>query len=706
MKRRLDPATAVTAPPVMAGVLVLLLFAAASFAQPIPSYKDLKYPPLPQVKIPEPQTFTLSNGMRVYLLEDHELPLISGVAMVHTGNLFDPADKKGLSQVMADVMRSGGTKTKTGDQIDEELENVAASVESNMDESSASVSFSALKDSAPQVLETFKDVLTNPEFRQDKIDLELDQLRSAIARRNDDAQAIPDRELMSIVYGRNTPYGWEVEYSDLAHIKRDDLIQFYQRYYFPKNIMLAVYGDFSSAAMKDQLEKTFGSWTVDQPPVPAFPDVTAKPAPGIYLAEKTDVTQTFFAIGELGGTFRDKDYAALQVAADILGQGFTSRLMSQIRTKLGYAYAIEAAWSANYNHPGTFRIEGSTKSASTTETIEAIQAEVEKMRNSQVTDRELAEAKESVLNSFVFYFDSPAKTLNRLVRYEYYGYPKDFLFDYRKAIDSVTREDVLRVAKQHFRTDQLTIVAVGNPKAFGKPLTSLGRITPIDLTIPEPKQETAQSDAGSLARGRALLERAQQAMGGAEKIAAIHDVSESVEFAMDTSAGGIKMKQHNRYLQPSYFRQDLELPFGKMSTYSDGKTGWQMTPRGPMPMAPPVIAQIRGVMFRNLPHAILADRDSSNKVNAISGDTVEISSADGRMVRLQFDPSSGLPVKESYQEGPSSVEESFSDWRDVNGIKLPFKKSIAQGGKHFADVLIQEYQLNSGIKPEELSQKP
>jgi len=203
MKRRLDPAAAVTAPPVMAGVLALL-FAAASFAQPIPSYKDLKYPPLPQVKIPEPQTFTLSNGMRVYLLEDHELPLISGVAMVHTGNLFDPADKKGLSQVMADVMRSGGTKTKTGDQIDEELENVAASVESNMDESSASVSFSALKDSAPQVLETFKDVLTNPEFRQDKIDLELDQLRSAIARRNDDAQAIPDRELMSIVYGRNT----------------------------------------------------------------------------------------------------------------------------------------------------------------------------------------------------------------------------------------------------------------------------------------------------------------------------------------------------------------------------------------------------------------------------------------------------------------------------------------------------------------------
>ncbi|HLH40116.1 MAG TPA: pitrilysin family protein [Bryobacteraceae bacterium] len=685
--------------------LLMLVSAAAMFAQPVPSYKDLKYPPLAQPKIPEPQTFTLSNGMRVFLLEDHELPLISGVAIVRTGNLFDPPDKKGLSQVTADVMRSGGTQSKTGDQIDEQLENVAGSVESGMDETSATVSFSALKESAGQVLDTFKDVLAHPEFRQDKIDLELDQLRSSIARRNDDAQAIPDRELLSIVYGRDTPYGWEIEYADLNHIKREDLIAFYQRYYFPKNIMLAVYGDFSSAEMKDRLEKLFADWKTEQPPVPAFPAMNARPAPGIYLAEKGDVTQTFFALGELGGTLRDKDYAALEVAANILGQGFTSRLMSQIRTRLGYAYAIQAEWAANYNHPGTLRIEGSTKSASTTETIEAIKAEVEKMRTSEVTERELAEAKDSVLNSFVFFFDSPAKTLNRVLRYEYFNYPKDFLFEYRKAVEAVTREDVLRVAKDHFRTDQLTIVAVGNPKDFGKPLTALGKVTPIDLTIPEPKQDTGRSDAASLAHGRELLQRAQQAMGGADKLAAIRDISEAVEFAMDASAGGIKMKQHNRYLLPSYFRQDLELPFGKISTYSDGKTGWQMTPQGQQPMPPQVVQQIRGVLFRNLPHAILADHDASLKVNAIAEDTVEIS-GDGHVLKLQFDASTGLPVKESYQEGPAAVDEVLLDWRDTGGVKLPYQKTVIQSGKHFADITIEEYQVNSGIKAEDLSRRP
>src|ERR1019366_9023339 len=117
-----------------------------SYPTAIPSYKDLKYPPLAQVKIPEPAMFTLSNGMRVFLLEDHELPVIDGFALVRAGNLFDPADKKGLGEVTANVMRAGGTHAKTGDQLDEELENIAASVESSLAESSATVSFSALKE--------------------------------------------------------------------------------------------------------------------------------------------------------------------------------------------------------------------------------------------------------------------------------------------------------------------------------------------------------------------------------------------------------------------------------------------------------------------------------------------------------------------------------------------------------------------------------
>ncbi len=684
-----------------------ILFAACAFlsiAQPLPSYKDLKYPPLPQVKIPEPAAVTLSNGMRVFLLEDHELPLIHGLALVRTGNLFDPDDKRGLSAIMAEVLRTGGTKAKTGDQIDEQLENIAASVESSMDETSASITFSGLKETSDTVLGAFKDILTAPEFRQDKIDLTLSQYRSAIARRNDDANAIPDRELMSIVYGRNTPYGWQIEYEHLGRIHRDDLIAFYKRYYFPRNIILGVYGDFNTAEMKAKLEKLFGDWKVEQPPVPPFPKVVTKAAPGIYLAEKSDVTQTFFAIGELGGTLLDKDYAALQVAADILGQGFSSRLVAQIRTKLGYAYDISAQWAANYDHPGTFHIAGSTKSASTTEAIEAIGNELSKIRQTEVTERELSEAKDAVLNSFVFLFDSPAKTLSRVIRYEYFGYPKDFLFTYRKAIDSVTRADVLRVAREHFLPQNLTIVAVGNPQEFGKPLTALGKVTKIDLTIPEPKTEAARSDAASLARGKELLQRAQKAMGGVDKLAAVKDSTETAELTM----GGmpVKIKQSNRFLAPASLRQDLELPIGKIATFTDGKSGWMVTPQGSGAMDPNVLKQAQNEVFRSIVRLVLADRDPSLQVNAVAADTVEISGSDGRSVRIMFDPATGLPSKEIYVEGAKPSEESFSDWRDAGGLKVPFKLDVQQDGKKMAEVTVLDYKFNTGLKFEELSKKP
>ncbi|MEO8028409.1 MAG: pitrilysin family protein, partial [Bryobacteraceae bacterium] len=370
---------------------------------PLENYKALKYPPLKQVTIPTPETFTMPNGMKVYLLEDHELPVISGFAFVRTGNLLDPNDKRGVAELTGSVLRTGGTKAKTGDQIDEELENVAASVESSMGETSATVGFSSLKEHSDKTLAVFHDLLTGPEFRQDKIDLLKSQYRSAISRRNDDANEIATREYATLLYGADSPYGWRIEYKHLNNISRADLEAFYARYYFPANIMMAVYGDFKSADMKAKLEAAFASWTVKQPPVPAFPKVTQGPQPGVYLADKKDVTQTFFQMGHLGGTLRDKDYPALQVAADILGAGFSSRLTTRIRTQLGYVYDVSASWGAGFNHPGMFTISGSTKSKSTADALIAIREELEKMRTTEVTAAELEDAKQSTLNSFVFF---------------------------------------------------------------------------------------------------------------------------------------------------------------------------------------------------------------------------------------------------------------------------------------------------------------
>ena len=188
----------------------------------IPSYKDLKFPPLGKINIPDIAQVTLPNGMKLYLLENHELPLVSGFALVRTGNLFDPKDKIGLATITGMVMRTGGTKSETGDQLDEKLENIAASVESGIGETNGRVSFSALKENTDEVMSIFRDLLTIPEFRQEKIDLAKTQANTAISRRNDEPGGIVGRETTKLAYGVDSPYARQSEYATIASITRDD----------------------------------------------------------------------------------------------------------------------------------------------------------------------------------------------------------------------------------------------------------------------------------------------------------------------------------------------------------------------------------------------------------------------------------------------------------------------------------------------------
>jgi hypothetical protein len=431
--------------------------------------------------------------------------------------------------------------------------------------------------------------------------------------------------------------------------------------------------------------------------------VDAKPAPGFYLASKPDVTQTFFNIGHLGGEFRDPDYAALEVAADILGGGFSSRLFQRIRTELGWAYNVGAAWEANYEHPGVFKISGSTQSAHTVDTLKTIREELEKFRSAEVTDDELRTAKDTVLNGFVFNFDRPSKTLNRLMVYQYFGYPRDFVFQYQKAIAAVTKADILRVAQKHFKVQDLTYVAAGNPKDFGTPLTALGMpVQQIDLTIPEAKPEAPAATAASLAKGKELLQHVQQSMGGADKLAGVKDLVYTGEAAIETPGATMKVKQTTSYLAPSSLRQDLVLPFAKQSVYSDGATGWLAAPQGVMGMTPGLLKQVRGETFRLLPRLIMSD----GAVNYLGDDTIEIAGKDGESARLVVDEKTGLPSKLIFEGDQGQVEQDYADWRDVNGIKLPFQWTITQGGKKFASTTVAEYKINSGLTAEALSKRP
>ena len=675
-----------------------------------PSYKDLKFPLLRPIEIPKIEKSTLPNGMRLYLLEDHELPMVHGTALIRTGNLFDPPDKIGLAQMTGDVMRLGGTASKTGEEIDTQLEDVAAHVESQIGETSGTVTFSALKENAPEVMAVFHDILTAPEFRQDKIDLAKSQYRSALARRNDDPQSLLAREFPSILYGRDNSYGWQESYVTIANIARGDLQSFYKRYFFPKNVMLAVWGDFDSAQMRARVEKLFADWTVEQPEVPPFPKVAVKDAAGTYLAVKTDVTQTFFAIGQLSGELRDKDYPALETLAGILGGGFHSRLMETIRAKMGKAYNISASWGAAYDHPGIFRISGSTQTPSTVDTLAAALKEVDRIRTTEVSEEELKTAKDTALNSLVFAFDTKSKSLLRALTYEYFGYPPDFINQYQKALAAVTRADILRVAKERLDPAKFAIVAVGNPNGFAQPLDTLGhKVTPIDLTMPEAAPALAVSNLASLLRGKQLLAAAQEAAGGAAKLAAVKDYVETA--TLDAVNPNIHAKQTMQWMAPGYWREEDEYPGAKVAIFTDGKSGWIATGQNSQILGGPQAKQVNGNLFRSYIGLLLSSQTEGRTVNAIDAGAVEISDANGNVARVIFDPATHLPKTVSYDAisvagAPPIVQESYSDFHAISGIQVPFKIQLTQNGKPYAQVTVLDFKIDTGLKLEDLRKRP
>lgn len=470
---------------------------AAQSSSGIPSsWEKVPIPPLHQFKPQEPKRIELSNGMVIFLQENHELPLIEGDIRIRGGSREETPDKVGLVSVYADVWRTGGTRNKTGDQLDDFLEAHAARVEASSTTDSTFLAWSSLKENFDQVFPVVLDLLENPEFRQDKLDLTKQQDASFISRRNDDVDEIASRESAKLVYGANNPYSRSAEYATIDAIKREDLLQWHKRTVTPANMILGMAGDFDAAAMEKKLREIFGSMPRGEKFVAAqvtFPE----PKPGIYFVEKPDVNQSDITMVDLGIDRHNQDYYALAVMNELFGGSFGSRLFVNIRTKLGLAYSVAGGVGAGFDHLGITRISMGTKSGTTAAGIDALRKELNTLITGSVKPAELKKAKDAILNSFIFEFDSKEKVLAERMRYEFYGYPPDYLEQFRANIEKVTTVDVDRVARKYVHPDKMAILVVGNSKDFDRALSTFGKVTSIDITIPAP-----QANAGTGSRAQ------------------------------------------------------------------------------------------------------------------------------------------------------------------------------------------------------------
>ncbi len=685
------------------GAILLGLIAAPLAAQKNPKDK-FDFPKLNPMRTPAVTQMTLKNGIRLFLLEDHRFPTIDMTGMFFTGSVFEKAEKTGLASITGTVLRSGGTEKMSGDQIDRELETMAASIETGVGSESGSISVSMLKENLDKVLPIMADILRRPVFAPEKIDLAKITARTAISRRNDDIGQITDREFSKLIYGAESPYARQSEYATIDSIGRDDIVSFYRNYFHPDNLWLAVWGDFNAKQLVRKLEAVLGDWPASGLKPPSLPEVSYEFKSTVNYIEKPDVNQSNIMVGHIGGLISSPDYAALAVMNRILS---FDRMFKRIRTDEGLAYTVWGFYGAGYKVPGVFSAGAQTKSESTVKAIGIMFDEMKRIASAEVSDEELQRAKSQFMNSYVFQFDSRAKIIRNMLTYAFYGYPLDFSEQIFKNIEKVTQADILNAAKKHLRPGQVQVLVVGKQADFDKPLSELGQVNTIDITIPVPAGDKGpEATPESLAEGKKLFARSIAAMGDPQKIKAVRSVRLEGDIVQSTPMGEMTMAVEVVSVYPDKVLFTLTTPGGKINIVINGAKGLVQTPQGAMPLPE---AQ-RKSMVENIGRDVFhlwqnAERGQfqalgPKKFAGKEAIGIHVTAADLDFT-MYLDPQSMLPCGSSYssitQEGPTMVEERVSDYREVDGIKMPFVTESFSGDKKVAGQTVKAVQINPAV---------
>lgn len=690
-------------------LLALLALLASSPVTAQKHYTDLVFPPLRELQVPEVQRLELPNGLALYLLEDHSLPKVEGIALVHTGSRFEPADRVGLASILGQILRTGGSNSRPGEEIDRTLEDVGALVETDIGVSSGRASIFALREHLPLVLDILAEILMSPALPEDKIELAKVQERTAIARRNDDVGAIASREFAKLLYGPDSPYARTTEYRTLAAVTRDDLVEFHRRYFLPNRTLLGLWGDFDTQEVRELVERVFGTWPRGREPDETLPDVAPAPAAGgsVNLVSKDDVNQSQIRVGHLGGRVDDPDYHALTVMSEILGGGFSSRLFQTVRSQRGLAYRVSASWNAAFDHPGSFVVTSGTKSESTIETVRAIHEQIERITKDPVSHDELALAKDGILNSFVFNFDSKGEIVSRMMNYDYFGYPRDFLSTYQTKIAAVTAEDVLRAAKAHVHPDALVQLAVGNAAAFDAPLASLGTVRTIDISIAAPiagaAVEAPASDPESLRRGDETLGRFVTSAGEAANMKGFLLQGESTVV---TPQGPMVARLEVQFAAPDRYRERTTLPFGEIVTVLNGERAWASTPRGVQDLDPDQTRRVRQGIYRHylgLLWACAAGKVEAQWLGSSDEATKLQLKVEGLSMRASFDVATGRLLElslpgTSLQGAPVEETRKFSSFGPSAAGELPNQIQILHDGAPAAETRLASATLDPAVE--------
>ncbi len=704
----------------VAGCILLALAAAPLLGQDL---SKIKYPPLNPLVMPKVDKVTLDNGMRLYLLPDKSLPVFHVQALINGGSYLEPADKIGLADICGTVLRTGGTSKWTGDQIDELLEGVGGHVETSIDQLNGSASVNVLSEQTDLGLEILSQILRNPAFNQDKIDLAKVEQRTGISRRNDDPAGIARREFFNAIYGKGSVYSRDPEYATIDNITREDLIAFHKALFNPENIQMAIWGDFDEPTLVAKIKQYFGDWPKGSMELPKPPKVDYKFENQVLYAEKTDVNQSNILVGHIGGFITDPDYAARIILNNILGGSFGSRLFNNVRSKEGLAYSAGGAYTANYFYPGVFYNFASTKSETTVKAAKEIITQIKSMQTLPPTPEELKVAKDGYLNSFVFKFENKSDVVMRMMMYDYYGLPQDFLAKQKEAVEKVTAEDVVAAAKKNLHPEALKLVVVGKGSDFGVGLDQMGmgKVDTLDISIPKAveKKELAITP-DNLKKGKEILDKAVAAHGGVASFKKVKSVSSKGTQTIITPRGDMAMSVEELVVFPDKLRQSMSFMGQNFMALRDGAKGWKpgQAPGQLVEKSADDLKEDDQDMARNIivifkeadKPSYQAVYDGQGEVGGAAVDFVALVTDKGESIcRLGFDAKTSQLVSKSYwgksMMGDGTMEEVYSGYKTINGLSLPMTAAVSMNGNKMVDVKYDEFVINGPV-PADAFAKP
>ena len=705
----------------VSSALLLCVATAIASAVDLTRYdpKKIVTPPIGKIPAAKPERYELPNGIVVYLLENHDLPVVKGTAYFAMSPALIPADRAGLAGVTGDVMRSGGTAAHTGDFLDDRLAAIGASVRSTLSSGQASTGFRCLTENTSEVIDLWADVTRRPAFPDDKIELAKVGVRRSIASRNDEMIPMLFRAAGQAIYGKGSPWAMQPEYASIEPIAGAECRRLHAAVFVPERMIVAIYGDFRGADMKKLLLTRLGDWPKSGTPRPVLPPTPASVQPKLIFAPKDDVTQSGIVVAQPGSRADDPDYASLQVLEQGLGGGFGSRMFNRIRTQRGLAYATGANAGSDFQKPGVFMGYSLTQAESTMTALGLVREEVRKVTEAPFTDAELDLAKQSVVNGFVFNFEDPSQTLFRAAYYEAVGYPADFLQRYQKGLDAVTARSVLDAARRKITPAQQVVIIVGKEKDFDRPLASAGLpIERLDISIPPPPSKLGKVSATpeALQKGAAWLQTAAKAAGGSAAWASVKSVTVSTEGTVSMQGQSIAISGEESWVLPNRRVVTQKLPFGEMKSGFDGANGW-VSAMGQIQDSPKSAEEIVQAFERSM-WRLFSD---PSKVQLLALDKPEtLEGAEYRAALVQGSRAHDLTLlfaqdgklagfayqdEGAGQMGPARVVQMVGNWSAEGALQYPHAIKVTRDGKPFLEGKVTALKLNPAL-PDEAFKKP